>query len=44
MSENKEADNFWCNCGNPSDDVTHHEDEDGQWWTCDDCGKTLQVG
>jgi len=36
---------FWCRCGNPSEDVEYYEYADGaHGWTCRDCGKVVQVG
>ena len=43
-----EAD-LWCSCGNPSGNSKYHDDGDHpncskHCWTCEDCGKILQVG
>lgn len=37
---------MWCRCGNSSGQVTFHDDAPGSkhHWTCDDCGKVVQVG
>lgn len=40
----------WCRCGNKSEQVTYHDDDPRSkvctkhHWTCDDCGKIVQVG
>lgn len=43
---------FWCQCGNPSGEVTFHDDGvmpsaaccQKHHYHCDDCGKVTQVG
>jgi len=42
----KEYEAVWCACGNPSGQATYHPDtpEIKHHWTCNDCGKTTQVG
>lgn len=41
---------FWCQCGNPSGDVTFYEDDSRSkvctkhHYRCNDCGKVVQVG
>lgn len=39
---------FWCRCGNPSGDVTLHGEGSAicgkHHYTCDDCGRIVQVG
>lgn len=40
----------WCRCGNKSEQITYHDDNPRSrictkhHWTCDDCGKIVQVG
>jgi len=47
-AEVKAAQEFWCSCGNPSEDMEYYEFiEDGHryhGWNCGDCGKVVQVG
>ena len=45
----KEADDFWCSCGNPSGEVDSFDDGEGEMcfkhhYCCRDCGKVYQVG
>ena len=40
---------YWCNCGNPSEEVTFYDDGqhphcEKHCYTCNDCGKLVQVG
>ena len=37
---------IWCRCGNHSGQVTFHDDTPNSkhHWTCDDCGKVMQIG
>jgi hypothetical protein len=48
-AEQKAHEAFWCFCGNPSGNHTYHDDNERRicrkhHWTCDDCGKVVQVG
>jgi len=40
---------FWCRCGNPSEDVAfyadgQHPEVHKHHWRCNDCGSVLQIG
>ena len=39
----------WCSCGNPSQETIFHDDNTRKicskhHWTCQDCGKIIQIG
>jgi hypothetical protein len=37
---------MWCKCGNPSNNAIFRDDAPSvkHHWTCDDCGKVVQIG
>jgi len=44
-ADHKAMEDFWCKCGNPSEETEYYEYADGtHGWTCKDCGKVVQVG
>lgn len=46
LAKIRAMDAMWCRCGNKSGNITYHDDAPGSkhHWTCDDCGKVVQVG
>lgn len=51
LAKFQRAQDIWCKCGNPSGQVSYHDDviKGGKLvskhhWTCDDCGKVTQIG
>ena len=49
LSDYKAEMDLWCQCGNPSEDVTFYDDGQGSachkhHYCCNNCGKVLQIG